>query len=55
MSKRTDIGKLKERAADLRRIAQQSKTTVGRHVAEKMANEAERAAAKAEVDESEKA
>ncbi len=50
MSKRSDVQKLKARAANLRKIAEQSKTKVGRHVAQKMATQVEQAAAKAEAE-----
>ncbi len=50
MPKRSDIEKLKSRAADLRKIAERSSTRVGRHVAEQMATEAEQAAIKVEAE-----
>ena len=50
MSKRSDIEKLKSRAVNLRKIAQQSTTKVGRHIAEIMASEAERAATNAQAE-----
>jgi F0F1-type ATP synthase membrane subunit b/b' len=54
MPKRSDIEKLRTRAADLRKIAKKSATKVGRHIAEQMASEAERAATNAEADKSTK-
>jgi hypothetical protein len=48
MAERSNVNKLKVRAAELRKIAENSKTKVGRHLAEKMAVEAEHAATEAE-------
>ena len=50
MPERADIEKLKARAANLRKIAKQSHTQVGKRVAERMAAEAEKAVLKAEAE-----
>ncbi len=51
MAKRQSSKSLKQRATDLRKIAAQSKTKVGRHLATRMADEKDRQAVEAKNQE----